>query len=93
MTTITIGASRSYTENVACTARDLFVALFALNASKAATKKTNPPINPSMFDAYADVFNLQPKSLAAQSQANRSKRGSALVPYAHWSASWYYDKE
>jgi hypothetical protein len=91
MTTITIGSSSSYTENVARTARDLFVALFALNAPRAATKKRSAPINPSLFDAYADVFNLQRKSLITESEP-RSKRGSALIPYAHWTASWYYDK-
>ena len=89
MPTITIGSSTSYTENVARTARDLFIALFALNAPKAATKNRSAPINPSLFDAYADVFNLQRKSLMTSSDTP-SGGGSALVPYAHWSASWYY---
>ncbi|KRB83875.1 hypothetical protein [Noviherbaspirillum sp. Root189] len=91
MTTITIGSSSSYTENVVRTARDLFVALFALNKPKAATKKRSAPINLSLSDAYADVFNLPRKSLIAASEA-RSRRGSALVPYAHWSAAWHHDK-
>ncbi|MFC7516001.1 hypothetical protein ACFQUU_13380 [Herbaspirillum sp. GCM10030257] len=91
MTTITIGSSSSYTENVARTARDFFVALFALNVPKAATKKRSAPINLKLSDAYADVFNLPRKSLIATSEA-RSKRSSALVPYSHWLTGWNHDQ-
>ncbi|RJF92576.1 hypothetical protein [Noviherbaspirillum saxi] len=92
MTTLTIGPSRSYTENVRRAAQDLIDALFAINKKTVAIKEKSAPARSSMSDAYADVLGFQDSAKTTR-QRQRRARNSALIPYAHWSASWYSDKE